>query len=96
MAAVVPPELRNQAFAIFLNVFETIGWAVFSLGAGVLAATLGIQTVFFWGLVVLMLINAAVLSGLYLSYPGDWPRILKHWSDAGRILLKRAIGACIA
>lgn len=60
VAAVVPPELRSQAFAIFLNVFETIGWAVFSLGAGILAASLGIQTVFLWTLVVLM---AAFTSG---------------------------------
>ena len=38
--------------------------SVFSLVAGALAATLGIQTVFFWVLVVLMLVNAAVLSSL--------------------------------
>lgn len=74
VAAVVPPELRNQAFAIFLNVFETFGWAVFSIGAGILAASLGIQTVFFWILVILMLINAAVLSALYVYYPRDVKR----------------------
>ncbi|WP_026555151.1 MFS transporter [Arthrobacter sp. 35W] len=74
VAAVVPPELRSQAFAIFLNVFETIGWAVFSLGAGILAASLGIQTVFLWTLVVLMLVNALVLSGLYFCYPRDVAR----------------------
>lgn len=74
VAAVVPPELRNQAFAIFLTVFETLGWAVFSLGAGILASTLGIQTVFLWVLVILMLVNAAVLSGLYFCYPRDVAR----------------------
>ena len=69
--SVVLPELRGQAFAIFLTVFETIGWALFSLGAGILAETLGIQTVFLWILVGLMLVNAAVLSALYVTYPKD-------------------------
>ena len=54
-----------------MNVFETLGWVVFSLVAGALAATLGIQTVFFWVLVFLMLVNAAVLSSLYVCYPRD-------------------------
>ncbi|MCX2746810.1 MFS transporter [Arthrobacter sp. MI7-26] len=75
VAAVVLPELRGQAFAIFLTVFETIGWAVFSLGAGALAATLGIQSVFLWTLVVLMLVNAAVLTALYFYYPRDVIRV---------------------
>lgn len=77
VAAVILPELRSQAFAIFLTVFETLGWAVFSLGAGTLAATLGIQTVFLWALVILMLINAAVLSGLYFCYPRDTARVTR-------------------
>jgi MFS family permease len=64
VASVVPPELRGQAFAIFLTIFETIGWAVFALGAGRFAASVGIQTVFLWVLVGLMLVNAAVLSTL--------------------------------
>jgi MFS family permease len=71
VASVVVPELRGQAFAIFLTIFETIGWAAFSLGAGQLAASLGIQTVFLWVLVVLMLVNAALLSTLYFVYPRD-------------------------
>jgi len=75
VAAVVLPELRNQAFAIFLTVFETIGWAVFSLGAGALAASLGIQTVFLWTLVILMLINALVLTALYFCYPHDVAKV---------------------
>ena len=69
--SVVTPELRGQAFAIFLTFFETIGWAIFSLGAGLLAESLGIQQVFLWVLVGLMLVNAAVLSALYVTYPKD-------------------------
>jgi hypothetical protein len=71
LASVVPPELRGQAFTIFLTIFETIGWAVFALGAGQFAASVGIQTVFLWVLVGLMLVNAAVLSTLYVCYPCD-------------------------
>lgn len=71
VASVVLPELRGQAFAIWLTIFETIGWALFSLGAGELAVSLGIQTVFLWILVVLMLVNAAVLGILYRVYPRD-------------------------
>jgi MFS family permease len=75
VAAVALPELRGQAFAIFLTVFETIGWAVFSLVAGALAETLGIQAVFLWTLVILMLINAAILTALYFCYPRDVARV---------------------
>jgi MFS family permease len=75
VASVVLPELRGQAFAIFLTVFETIGWALFSLGAGQLATTLGIQAVFLGILVVLMLVNAAVLTGLYACYRRDVRRV---------------------
>jgi hypothetical protein len=75
VAAVVLPELRGQAFAIWLTIFETIGWALFSLGAGELAVGLGIQTVFLWILVILMLVNAAVLTVLYVMYPRDAKRV---------------------
>jgi MFS family permease len=75
VAAVILPELRGQAFAIFLAIFETIGWAIFSLGAGALAASLGIQAVFLWTLVILMVINAVVLTGLYVTYPRDGARV---------------------
>jgi len=75
VASVIVPELRGQAFAIFITVFETIGWAIFSLGAGQLANSLGIQTVFLWILVGLMLVNALVLGALYLVYPRDVRRV---------------------
>lgn len=71
VAAVVLPELRGQAFAIWLTIFETIGWALFSVAAGAFAVSLGIQTVFLWVLVILMLVNAAVLTILYRVYPRD-------------------------
>ncbi|MEU7836857.1 MFS transporter [Nonomuraea sp. NPDC049129] len=75
VAAVVLPELRGQAFAIWLTVFETIGWALFSLLAGALAAAIGIQGVFFWVLVVLMIVNGLLLSVLYFTYPRDVGRV---------------------
>lgn len=75
VASVVVPELRGQAFAIFLTVFETIGWAAFSLGAGQLANSLGIQTVFLWILVGLMIVNALFLGTLYRAYPRDVRRV---------------------
>jgi len=73
--AVTLPELRGQAFAIFITIFEAIGWAAFSLGAGALADVLSIEIVFFWTLVVLMLLNAVVLTALYFTYPRDVRRV---------------------
>jgi predicted MFS family arabinose efflux permease len=75
VASVIVPELRGQAFAIFITVFETIGWAIFSLGAGQLANSLGIQAVFLWILVGLMLVNALLLGALYRVYPRDVRRV---------------------
>jgi len=71
VASVIPPRLRGQAMAVFITVFETIGWAVFSFGAGQFATTHSIQTVFLWVLVVLMVVNALVLGLLHLTYPRD-------------------------
>lgn len=73
--AVTLPELRGQAFAIMITIFEAIGWALFSIGAGLLADVLGLQTVFLWILVILMVVNAAVLSILYATYPKDVRRV---------------------
>lgn len=75
VAAVVLPELRGQAYAIWLTVFETIAWALFSLLAGALAATIGIQGVFLWVLVILMIVNGLLLSILYVTYPRDIGRV---------------------
>ena len=73
--SVVLPELRAQSFVIFLAIFETIGWAAFSFIAGQLADVIGIQAVFWWMLVVLMMINAAVITLLYAVYPRDRDRV---------------------
>jgi MFS family permease len=76
VAAVVPPELRGAAFAIFLTIFDTIGWGLFALGAGALAQATSLQTVFAWVLVVLMVVNAGWLMLLHASYPRDRERLL--------------------
>lgn len=73
--SIVLPELRGQAFAIFLTFFQTIGWALFSLTAGYLANALGIEGVFFWVLFVLMLVNGLILGALYFTYPRDVKRV---------------------
>jgi hypothetical protein len=75
VAAVVMPELRGQAFAIWLTIFETIGWALFALGAGQIATAIGIQTAFLAFMVLLMLVNAALLTVLYFVYPRDVVRV---------------------
>jgi MFS family permease len=75
VAAVTLPELRGQAFAIWLSIFETIGWALFALGAGQIATAVGIQSAFLGFLVVLMLFNAAILTALYFTYPRDVIRV---------------------
>lgn len=71
LMSVMKPELRAQGFVIYLTLFEVIGWATFTLVAGVLADAYGLQFVFFWILVVLMLVNAAALTPLYRFYPRD-------------------------
>ncbi|MDA2809357.1 MFS transporter [Nocardiopsis sp. RSe5-2] len=75
VSSVIPPHLRGQAMAVFITVFETIGWAAFSLGAGRLADSIGLQAVFLWVLVALMAANAAVLGILHLTYPRDVARV---------------------
>ena len=71
VASVIPPQRRGMAMAVFITVFETIGWAIFSIGAGQLATEYSIQTVLFWVLVVLMVVNALVLGLLHITYPRD-------------------------
>lgn len=75
IASVVLPEARGQAFAIFITVFETLGWAFFTFVGGELAVAIGMQGAFLWFLVVLMLVNAAFLSLLYRTYPRDARRV---------------------
>lgn len=73
--AVTLPELRGQAFAIFITIFEAIGWALFTLVAGSLADSFSIQAVFLWVLVILMVVNAIVITALYVTYPRDVRRV---------------------
>ena len=75
VTAVILPELRGQGFAIWLSIFETIGWALFAKVAGNLAATYGIREVFLWVLVGMMLLNGLVLTILYVTYPRDSERV---------------------
>lgn len=75
VAAIVLPELRGQAFAVWLTVFETIAWALFAIVAGTFATSVGLQQVFLIVLVMLMLVNAAVLTILYWTYPRDVARM---------------------
>lgn len=73
--SVVLPELRGQAFAIFLTIAQTLGWAAFALSAGWLADQMGIQAVFMWILVVLMIVNGLILTPLYWCYKRDARRV---------------------
>ncbi|EFL27735.1 major facilitator family transporter [Streptomyces himastatinicus ATCC 53653] len=85
VSAVVLPELRGQAFAIWLSIFETIAWALFALAAGQLAESLGLQQVFLWVMVVLMLLNAAVLGVLHSTYPRDARRVTHALEERRRL-----------
>ncbi|MEU0068850.1 MFS transporter [Streptomyces sp. NPDC006332] len=85
VTAVVLPELRGQAFAIWLSVFETMAWALFALVAGRLAESLGLQEVFLWVMVVCMLLNAAVLGVLHTTYPRDARRVRHALEERRRL-----------
>ncbi len=71
IAAVVRPELRGAAFALFVSVFEAIAWAVFNILAGELGEIYGLKLVFFTVLVVIMLINAIFITLIYKPYVQD-------------------------
>ncbi|MFI6904330.1 MFS transporter [Nonomuraea sp. NPDC050394] len=76
--AITPPELRGAAFAIYISIFEAIGWAAFSLGAGFLGDVFGLKQVFLWILVLLMLANGAYLTLLYRPYARDVDRLQRE------------------
>ncbi|MCS0499699.1 MFS transporter [Protaetiibacter mangrovi] len=81
--AVVPPELRGAAFAIFVSIIESIGFAIYTLTAGFLADTVGLQTVMLWLVCGIMVVNAAYLTLLYGPYKRD-RRALEAELDARR------------
>ncbi|MFJ8822629.1 MFS transporter [Streptomyces sp. NPDC102467] len=76
--AVVPPELRAAAFAIYLNIFEAIAWAVFGLGAGLLGDRIGLRPVFLWVLVILMIVNGLFLTTLHHTFGADVARVQRE------------------
>ncbi|MGF3057288.1 MFS transporter [Microbacterium sp. YY-01] len=69
--AIVPPELRGAAFAIFVSIVESLGFAIYSLVGGFLAESIGLTAVMFWLVVVVMTINGVVLTALYPIYHRD-------------------------
>lgn len=76
--AVVPPELRGAAFAIYINVFEAVAWAMFGLGAGLLGDRFGLRAVFLWVLVILMAVNGLLLTLMYRTYAADVARVQRE------------------
>ncbi|MFF0747212.1 MFS transporter [Streptomyces sp. NPDC004111] len=76
--AITPPELRGPAFVLYGSIAEAVAWAGFSLGAGFLADALGLQVVFLWVLVVLMLVNGLFLTLLYRPYAADTARVQRE------------------
>ncbi|WP_396668173.1 MFS transporter [Microbacterium sp. R86528] len=69
--AVVPPELRAAAFAIYVSVVESLGFAVWTLTAGFLADEVGLQAVLLWLVCGVMLVNAVFLTLLYKPFKND-------------------------
>ncbi|WP_221583733.1 MFS transporter [Microbacterium sp. G2-8] len=69
--AVVPPELRGAAFAIFVSVVESIGFAIYTLVGGFLADAYGLPVVMLWIVCGVMLANAVFLSLLYRPFRRD-------------------------
>lgn len=69
--AIVPPELRGAAFAIFVSIVESAGFAIWTLTAGFLADSLGLQAVMLWLVCGVMTVNALFLTLLYKPYKKD-------------------------
>jgi hypothetical protein len=71
VTAVVPPELRGAAFAVFVSIVESAGFALYTLLGGSLAEEIGLQVVFLWLVVGLMTLNGAFLGLVYRPYARD-------------------------
>lgn len=69
--SVVRPELRGWAFTIMVALVESAVWAAYNLAAGWLGDKYGLQPVFLVALVGAMLLNGAVITLLYRTYPRD-------------------------
>jgi MFS family permease len=83
VAAVVPPELRGLAFAIWLSVVEALAFILFNLAGAALVGAIGLQRVMFWIPGVLMIVNGLFVTVLYWTYPRDVVKL-------GHILLARS------
>lgn len=69
--AIVPPELRAAAFAIYVSIVESVGFAIYSLIGGALAVAVGLPTVMLWLVCGVMVINTVFLSLLYKPFKND-------------------------
>lgn len=69
--AIVPPELRGAAFAIFVSIIESAGFAIWTITAGFLADSIGLQAVMLWLVCGVMVLNAAFLTLLYRPFKKD-------------------------
>lgn len=69
--AIVPPELRGAAFAIFVSIIESAGFAIWTLTAGFLADSIGLQAVMLWLVCGVMVLNAIFLTLLYKPFKKD-------------------------
>lgn len=69
--AVVPPELRGAAFAIFVSVVESAGFAIYTLSAGFMADSMGLPAVMLWLVCGVMVLNAVFLTLLYKPFKND-------------------------
>ncbi|MDE0545614.1 MFS transporter [Microbacterium sp. C7(2022)] len=69
--AIVPPELRGAAFAIFVSIIESIGFAIYSILGGALATSIGLPGVMLWLVSGVMVVNAVFLTLLYKPFKKD-------------------------
>ncbi|WP_402469445.1 MFS transporter [Isoptericola aurantiacus] len=69
--SVTPPELRPAAFAIFVSIAESVGFAIYTLTAGFLAEAIGMRATMLWLVVGIMTLNAVYLTLLYKPFRRD-------------------------
>ena len=79
--AVVVPEIRGQAFAVF-GIVDTGTAVILTALGGVFGEVYGLTAVFRWVLVVAIAANAIWLSVLHLTYPQDRVRLAGPWTSA--------------
>jgi|UPI0006F71CBC predicted MFS family arabinose efflux permease len=82
--AVVPPRLRSLAFVILIAIVESLSWAAYNAGAGWFGDRYGLKSVFIVVVVGLVLVNGALLTVLYRTYPRDVARMQNTLTENGR------------